>query len=155
MKEKDLIGKLVVSMADGARVGTVEDLAFSNLKLTALVVNGERGEGLLPFKSLEANGPDAITIKSYTQINWSAGKALDPDTNNTNDLRKLTVVDADGNMLGHFHDLTMDTSGQVEEISVRSNGIFGVGAHETIIPASRIHAVGATLITVGVEPAAN
>ena len=148
MKYKDLVGKNIVGMADGAQVGRVKDLVFDGLDLTALVVAGERGEGLLPFKSLGANGPDAITIESYTLVDWNPGRILDPKSSDIHELCKLEVVDADGNMLGHMHDLTLDDKGHVEDIEVRSQGIFGIGAHETVIPGARIRAVGPKLITV-------
>src|SRR5580658_9762245 len=101
LKDKDLIGKSVVSMADGAKVGTVEELVFHGLDLNALVVKGERGEGLLPYISVGTNGPDAITIESYTLIDWSAGAGLGPDSKNLHQLRELSVVDSDGKSLGH------------------------------------------------------
>jgi sporulation protein YlmC with PRC-barrel domain len=154
MKDKDLVGKKVVSMADGAQVGTVKDLVFHELELTALVVRGERGEGLLPYKDLGTNGPDAITIESYKQVDWNAGKSLDPESRSTHDLRKLSVMDADGNLLGHMHDLTMDEKGHVEDMSVRTDGILGLGSHETVIPAGRVRAVGADMITVDGDPKA-
>ena len=50
MKEKDLVGKHMVSINDGTRAGTVKDLVFDELQLTALVVKGDRGEGRLPSR---------------------------------------------------------------------------------------------------------
>ena len=65
MKSKVFIGKKVVGMSDGAEIGKVKDLIFTGLKLTGLVVKGDRGEGLLPYDSLGANGSDAMTVESY------------------------------------------------------------------------------------------
>ena len=148
MKDKDLVGKTVVSMADGARVGTVKDLVFHGLELSKLLIRGERGEALLDFKSIGVNGPDAITIESYTLVDWNAGRTLEPDNRDIHELRKLSVVDAGGKMLGHLHDLTMDDLGHVETIAVRTEGVFGVGAHETVIPGASVRAVGSNMITV-------
>ncbi len=150
MKEKDLVGKKIVSMADGAKVGTVKDLVFHGLELSALVLDGERGEGLLPFKDLGTNGPDAITIESYKLVDWNAGKVLAPESRSTHDLRKLSVMDANGTLLGHMHDLTMDDNGHVKDIDVRTDGVFGIGSHETVIPAAQVRALGADMITVEV-----
>jgi sporulation protein YlmC with PRC-barrel domain len=152
MKEKELVGKSVVSLADGARVGAVKDLVFHGLTLGALVVRGERGEGLLPFDCAEAIGPDAITIESYTLVDWNKGPALGPESTDLNQLRKLKVVTADGRDIGQFHDLTMDSTGRVESISVKTEGVFGIGGHETIIPASGVRAIGPNLITVESSP---
>ena len=152
MKENDFVGKPVVSMSDGAKIGKVRDMVFKGLDLTSLVVNGERGEGLLPIGLIGTNGPDAITIESYTVVDWNAGRLQDPDSRNTHDLRKLSVVDADGNMLGKMHELTMNAKGRVEEISVRTEGVFGIGAHETLVAASRVRAIGTDMITVEKAP---
>jgi sporulation protein YlmC with PRC-barrel domain len=151
MNDKDLMGKAVVSMADGAQVGIVKDLVFRGLDLDSLVVRGERGEGLLPYTSLGKNGPDAITIESYTVVDWNAGPGLGPESKDLHHLRELSVMDADGKMLGHLHDLTMDAAGHVQDIAVRTDGVFGIGAHETVIPASRVCAVGTNMITVAAD----
>jgi sporulation protein YlmC with PRC-barrel domain len=141
-------------MADGARVGSVKDLVFRGMDLDALVVRGERGEGLLPYKSLGAIGPDAVTIESYTLVDWNPGPALGPETKDMHGLRQLAVVDAEGHKLGHLHNLTMDAAGHVEEIDVRTEGVFGLGAHQTVIPGKRVRAFGADMITVDSAPTA-
>jgi sporulation protein YlmC with PRC-barrel domain len=148
MKDKDFIGKAVVSMGDGAQVGTVKDLVFRGLNLAALVVDGECGEGLLPYGSVGKNGPDAITIDSYTAIDWNAGRVVEPDSRSTHDLRKLSVVNAEGQILGHMHDFTMNSKGHVQKIYVRTDGIFGIGAHKEVVAGSRVRAIGSNMITV-------
>ena len=148
MKEKDFIGKKLVSMADGVQVGTVKDLIFQGLDLTALVVRGEHGEGLLPYKEIGTNGPDAITIESYKLVDWNAGHSLQPDSRSSHDLRKLNFMDADGKLLGRIHDLTMDEVGHIQTMGVRTEGVFGLGSHETVVPASSIRALGSDMVTV-------
>jgi sporulation protein YlmC with PRC-barrel domain len=152
MRDRDFVGKVVVSMADGAQVGRVKDLVFNDLNLSALVVQGDRGEGLLPFPSLESNGPDVITIASYSVLDWNPGDALEPSPRTIHDLRKLTVVDSDGNVLGHIHDFTMDAVGHVQEIDIRTEGVFGLGAHKTVIDGAQVCALGADLMTVKIAP---
>ncbi len=151
MRYKDLVGKSVVSMADGAVIGEVKDLVFRSLDLDALIVHGDRGDGLLPFTSLGTNGPDAITIESYTLVDWNKGPTLGPETSDLHHLRKLQVVDDTGKMLGHLHEITMNANGHLEDISVRTEGVFGIGAHVTVISRSHVRAVGPDLITVEAE----
>lgn len=148
MKKEEYVGKKVVSIADGAEVGKVKDLVFQSLKLTALVVKGERGEGLLPQGDISANGPDAITIESYKLIDWNAGSAMDSESRTTHELEKLKVMDAEGNLLGHMHHFTMNAEGEIEHISVRTEGVFGLGAHETTVPSTKVRAIGEDMITV-------
>jgi sporulation protein YlmC with PRC-barrel domain len=148
MNDKDFINKPVIAMADGAKVGTVKDLVFQGLELASLVIKGERGEGLLPYASIGKNGPDAITIESFTLVDWNAGRALAPDSRNTHELRKLAVMDADGNNLGHMDDFTMNAKGHVEDIVVRTQGVFGIGSQETVVSHSKVRAIGPEIITV-------
>jgi sporulation protein YlmC with PRC-barrel domain len=150
MNEKDLLGKSVVSMGDGARVGKVKDLIFRGIQLHSLVLRGEKGEGLLPYERIGKNGPDAITIESYTMVDWNVGKISEPETREIGDLRKLSVVDSDGKMLGHLHDLELSESGLIQEVSVQTEGVFGIGAHKTRFRGSQIRAMGPKLITVDV-----
>lgn len=148
VKNKDFIGKAVVSMADGARIGTVKELVFHGLDLASLVVDGERGEGLLPFSDVGRNGPDIITIESYTLVDWNAGKAMEPESRTSHDMKRLSVVDSEGNELGQVHDFTMNSKGRVQRIAVRTEGVFGIGAHETVVTGSQVRAVGPDIITV-------
>ena len=148
MKKEEYVGKIVVSIADGAEIGKVKDLVFHGLKLNALLVKGERGEGLLTQDNISANGPDAITIENYALVDWNAGSAGDPESRTTHELEKLKVMDAEGNMLGHMHHFTMNAKGDIEHISVRTDGVFGLGAHETNVPSSKVRAIGAEMITV-------
>jgi|GEM_PF-1874504 len=151
MRDKDFLNKTVISMTDGAVIGKVKDLIFHDLDFSSLVVNGERGEGLLPFSSIGKNGPDAIMIESYTLVDWNAGRSLVPDSRTTHDLRKLSVVDGQGNMLGHIADFTMNSKGHVQEFVVRTEGVFGIGSQETVVPQSKVRAIGSEVITVEAE----
>ncbi|MBS1716833.1 MAG: PRC-barrel domain-containing protein [Armatimonadetes bacterium] len=148
MKDRDFLGKKVISMADGAEVGSVKDIVFQGLELTSLLLKGDRGEGLLPFGKIGKNGPDAIMIDSYGVVDWNVGKGLAPENRSSHDLRKLSVIDGDGHVLGHLHDFTMDAKGHVESIAVRTEGIFGIMADETVVEGSRVRAIGADMITV-------
>jgi sporulation protein YlmC with PRC-barrel domain len=145
---KDLIGKPVVSLEEGAQVGRAKDLVFQGLELQALVVQGEHGEGQLPYADIRTPGPDAITIESSSLIDWDPGQGKESSGKGRSEFLELAVVDAEGNNLGHVHDLNFDLTGQVEDIAVRTEGIFGIGAHETTIPRSQIRAVGPKWITV-------
>jgi sporulation protein YlmC with PRC-barrel domain len=152
MTEKDLLGKAVVSMGDGARVGKVKDLIFHGIQLQALVIKGERGEGLLPYERIGKNGPDAITIDSYTMVDWNGGTISDPESQEIGELRKLTVVDSNGKMLGHLHDLDLSESGLIQEIFVQTEGVFSIGAHKSRFAGPQIRSMGPKLITVDATP---
>jgi sporulation protein YlmC with PRC-barrel domain len=152
MNENDLVGKAVVSMADGAKVGVVNDLIFKGVSLQGLSLKGDKGNGILAFKNIGTTGPDAISIESYKNVDWDAGKTLEPDSHNLHDLRKLKVIDDSGTELGHLHAVTLDNLGNIEEIAVRTEGVFGIGSHQALIAGARIRSLGPTLITVEADP---
>ncbi len=135
-------------MDDGAKVGTVNDLIFRGVEMVSLVVKGERGEGLLPYERVNENGPDALMIDSYTAIDWSSGLTLEPGTRSVHELRKLSVVDAEGNLLGRLHEFTITPKGRMEDLYIKTEGVFGIGSHESVVSQSRIRAFGPDAITV-------
>jgi sporulation protein YlmC with PRC-barrel domain len=135
-------------MKDGAKIGTVKDLVFRGVDLLSLVVDGERGEGLLPFECVNESGPDAVMIEDVAGVAWSSGLYLEPGTRNAHDLKLLSVVDAEGNNLGRIHDFTMNAKGRMQKLFVRTEGVFGIGSHEQEVPESRIRAIGPDMITV-------
>jgi sporulation protein YlmC with PRC-barrel domain len=154
MRDKDLIEKSVISIADGERVGVVKDLVFLDLNVLGLLVMGNHGQGLLPFSKLESIGPDAIMVASTSVVDWNAGSVLVSGGRNTRDLRKLSVVDSEGNFLGHIHDFNMDSTGQIKEINIRTEGVFGIGSQRTMVEGAEVCGIGSDVITVRAAQAA-
>lgn len=142
----DLKGKPIVSMAGGAKIGEVGDLAIDVATWTIrdLLVSAKTGQGILPFSNVKSIGPDAVTVESEAATAWSAktpAVAFD-------DFKKLHVVDGSGTVVGHAHDVTYDASGSVESFEVRQGGVLGIGAHVHHIGPAAVRGVGDKIITV-------
>lgn len=154
MKIAELNDKPVVSMADGTRVGTVKDLLVDStgLAVTGLILGGDKGEGLLPFDQIRANGPDAITIESLNSIEWNIGRDRKLGMA-MSDFRKLAVIDASGTAHGHVSEVNLSPTGRIESVEIREGGFLGIGVDEKVIPSAQIRSVGPKLMTVeNVEP---
>lgn len=147
MKPEEIIGKPVVSLDGGMRVGKVKDLILKDLSVASLLIDGDNGGGILPFSCVSAIGADAITIQNTEQILWNSPTTGQGETT-LHDFLKLNIVDAAGTALGHADHVTLDATGKMQELVLHSGGVFGIGAHEQLIPAANVRAVGPKLITV-------
>ena len=90
-------GKPIVSIADGERVGTVEDVLIDTGQLTSvgLIIEGKPGHGILPLAAIRANGKDAITVDQAAAVQWSGAKTTE-GTRTLGELLHLAVVNSAG-----------------------------------------------------------
>jgi len=155
MNISDLIGKPVVSMIDGEKVGVVKDLLVDpdNLRATALSLGGIPGQGLLPFEHIKSVGVDALTIETAQAIQWATGQLSTATGRPMHELKKLPVMDSSGTELGGIQDIEIDVStGRLLSMKVGGGGVFGIGGHSTVVAIAQIRAIGAAMITADVPP---
>jgi len=147
-KVSDLIGRPVVSMAGGIKVGAVKDVLIDTDTLTAsaLLISGDSGRGGLPYAQILAIGPDAVTIENADTIFWASANKPGPGTE-ANDIKGLPVVNVSGTTIGNVHDLEL-LGDRVHSIEVRTGGVFGIGAHDSLITTPDIRSIGPKLVTV-------
>lgn len=155
MNISELIGKPIVSMIDGEKVGVVKDLLIDSeqLKVTAVLLGGIPGQGLLPYEQVKSVGLDAMTIESAQAIQWSTGQLATATGRPMHDLKKLPVMDSSGTELGGIQDIEIDVStGRLQSIKVGGGGVFGIGGHSTVVAIAQIRTIGAAMITADVPP---
>jgi sporulation protein YlmC with PRC-barrel domain len=145
-----LRGIAIVSVSEGAKLGTVSGALFdpASLRLTALDVKGGAGRFIIPLGQIKAFGADAVTVESssVTQVQGESGASTEVSLDT---LRKRKVVDEEGTLLGTLHSLDIESvSGDVESIVVHKGGILGLGGESHTIPAAAIKSIGTDLITV-------
>jgi sporulation protein YlmC with PRC-barrel domain len=151
MKASRLKDKPVVSMADGAQVGTVKELLFdtSDLRLTALLLRADSGESTLPFGSIRSVGSDAVMIESAADTAGAHGQAALDTTRSLEDLMDLSAVNVEGTLLGKVKELEIgDQDGRLTKLEVHRGGVLGIGGTTVTVPPSAIRSIGAKLITV-------
>lgn len=152
MDAEKLRGMAVVSVAEGAKLGYVDDILFDApaLRVVALRVRGDAQMFAIPFERLQKIGADAITVESsqVTQVVSKPG----PFDNlaDLGQIKRLKVVDEAGTLLGTVEHLAIDpVSGQVTSVTAHRGGLLGLGGAATTIEARAIHSVGSELMTVG------
>ncbi len=155
MNISELIGKPVVSMVDGEKVGVVKDVMIDadQLKATAILLGGIPGQGILPFEQVKSVGHDAITIDSAQAIQWATGHLSTAAGRKADELKKLPVMDSSGTALGGIQDIEIDvTTGRLLSMKVGGGGVFGIGGHSTVVGIAQIRAIGPAMITADVPP---
>lgn len=151
-----LVGRAVVSVADGEKLGAVSDalLDVEGRAVRAFTMNAG-GSGLLhrappsvvPMAQVRTIGPQAITVETKEGITvmgapYDGAPRLDS-------LRKR-VVTASGEVIGDGDDLQFDdSSGAITALLLAPQGGFlGIGATTHTIPIEEVVGFGRDVITV-------
>lgn len=153
---RTLIGRAVVSVADGEKVGMISNL---QLDLTQRIVLGFLigGDGgifnrekptFIPFGQVRTFGRDAVTIADKSGI--AVAEGAPHDTAATLGDLKRRVVTAGGEVIGDGDDVLFDeTSGAITALQLAPQGGFlGVGATTHILPMEEFVGFGRDAITV-------
>lgn len=146
-------GTAVVSLADGAKLGTV-DRVFLDPTSKAIVgftfhsggFFGHRSASMVDVADVHAIGPDAITltnasaVRSEVAIGARCDGLIDLD-----DLLKRKVITEGGQLVGQVTAIEFDQDAYaLARIEVAAGG----GAPDAAIPAARITNIGTDLIVV-------
>lgn len=156
MKAQAIKDMPVVSMADGTKIGNVQDLLFdtSTWRLAALLLTAGGGKSLLPFDAVRSFGDDVITVENVAATQGTEGNAAAGNWRGLKDLTGLRVINGEGSWLGDVRDIELAAKGgAVERISVRKGGLLGLGGANTSVPAAAIRGIGPKVITVDVPAA--
>jgi len=155
MNARSLIGRAIVSVADGEKVGMV---ANCQLDLTQRIVLGflMGGDGgifnrekasFVPFGQVHAIGRDAITIQDKSGITVAEGAPH--ETAARLDALKKRIVTAGGEVIGDGDDILFDdASGAITALQLAPQGGFlGIGATTHSLPIEEIVEFGRDVIT--------
>ena len=151
MKAHVLRDKPVVSMADGTKVGSVQELLFDTTKfrLAAFLLTGDGGKSVLPFEGVRNFGDDVITVENASATEGVQGNTALDAWRGWKDVSQLRVINGEGSWLGDIRDLEVDPKdGHIGEITAHRGGLLGLGGSSVTIPASAIRGIGPKVITV-------
>lgn len=157
MKADTLNGMAVLSIASGARLGRVEDLAFDTGagRVAALRVAADGQHALIPYASIHAIGKDAITVPSDDVAQWTKPEGALATMPGLDAFKKMKVVDEAGTFLGTVKEVNLDpASGQITEVAAHEGGVLGIGGTTRTFAASDIRSVGQDVILVAPAAAA-
>lgn len=153
---RSLIGRAVVSVADGEKVGMIANfqLDLTQRVVRGLLMGGESGlfrrekPAAIPFDRVHTFGRDAVTIQDKSGI--AVAEGAPHDTTATLDDLKKRVVTAGGEVIGDGDDVGFDdASGAITALQLAPQGGFlGIGATIHLLPIDEIVEFGRDVITV-------
>jgi sporulation protein YlmC with PRC-barrel domain len=154
MDANKLKGMAVVSIAEGAKLGYVDDLLFDTqtLRPVALRVAAGGQHFVIPFEQLKNIGADAITVES-SQVTQVAGKeGTFSNLLGLSKIKGLKVIDTAGTFLGTIASVEIDLAdGHVLSLTAHKGGVLGLGGTSTTIDTAAIRSVGAEIVTVATQ----
>jgi uncharacterized protein YrrD len=151
-----LVGRAVVSVADGEKVGMISNLQldFAQRIVLGFLLGGDGGifnrekPAFVPFGQVRTFGRDAVTIQDKSGIAIAEG-APHTTAATLGDLKKR-VVTAGGEVIGDGDDVVFDeTSGALTALQLAPQGGFlGIGATTHTLPMEEVVEFGRDVITV-------
>ncbi len=151
-----LVGRAVVSVADGEKVGAISDaiLDLDARAVRGLVMGGGGGllrhetPSVIPLARIHSIGPHAVTLTDNTAIVRMEGPPYENAP--TLDALKRPVVTAGGEAIGTGDDLIFDEAdGTFTGLQLAPRGGFlGIGATTPVIPIAEVIQFGPDAITV-------
>ena len=150
MKASELKRRPVVSLADGTRVGEVEDIILecATLRLAGLLIETPNGQSAIRFESIKSIGEHAVTLEQGSSALEEPDRVRADGLRTFAQLRGLRVMNADGSALGELRDVDVAPDvGRVAAIEVHRGGLFGVGGSSQTIAAAQVRAIGPDFVT--------
>jgi sporulation protein YlmC with PRC-barrel domain len=139
----------IVSVSEAMRLGKVDEVLFVTdpLRVAALRASGDDSDFIVPIDRINRFGPDAVMVETPDVRELAHG--TDPNVRTLADLRRLKVVDEEGNDLGTVRTVEFNPDdGQVEQLITGDGGPLGIGGRRATIKARAIRGVGPELVTV-------
>lgn len=150
----EVIGKTVVSVTSGAKLGTISDalLQPGGEGVIALVLGGGllAKEHVLPLADVQTFGADTVLARTDEHLmNAREWRESETSAVRSSTVRGRRVVTASGREIGHVSDFVVDeTSGAFDGIEVESRSFGGLRTQRRVIPASATPRVGPDAIVV-------
>src|SRR5215210_3750251 len=151
MEADTLKGMPIVSLADGAKLGRIEEVLFDTrpLRAAALRAAGDGQGFVIPFEQLKNIGADAVTVESGQVTQTASKEGAFSGLHGLGELTKFKVVDEAGTLVGTIRGIELDpATGRVAGVSVHKGGLLGLGGTTTTIDPAAIRGVGDAMLTV-------
>jgi uncharacterized protein YrrD len=150
----ELVGKPIVSAANGERVGRVSDVLLDrgSCRTVGLVLAGGlmSSEHVLPYGDVQVVGKDAIVARTGDGLMGpKAWRAQGIETERSSSLRNKRVMTSAGRQLGAVNDIYLDeTTGVVEAIEVSGSKMGGLMRRTSVLPQTAALTIGPDAIVV-------
>ena len=147
-----LKGMAVVAIAEGTRLGRIDEVLFdpAERRAAGLRLRGNGHRRTVPYAEVRSVGADAVMVASE-QIGQL------PDTDGTaglvglRRLGHLKVVDEAGTFLGIVGSVEIaPENGRIVRLQARKGGLWMLGGEQTTIEVEAIRGIGPELATVAI-----
>ena len=153
----EMIGKTVVSVDSGEKLGTVSDalVETSAVRLMGLVVtHGMLGkEQVLPLEDVQRVGRDAVLARTNEHLmDRKQWRETEIATTRTSTLRGKTVVSGAGERIGQVSDLLVDElSGALSGLEVETRSLGGLKTKRSVLSPTPTPKIGRDAVVVSEE----
>lgn len=154
MDAKQLKGAAVVSVADGEKLGSIDDVLLDAVarRIEGLRVESggllSRTHQVIPYSAIHSVGPDAVMVPDKSVLH-DTSDAVPAAPQTLAKLGDLRVVTEDGTYLGDLATVHFDPqSGTITEFEIATGSLGGVLGKNTLFDAGAITSVGADIMVV-------
>lgn len=151
MKADDIKRMTVLSIENGAKLGTVDDVVFDTrgMRVAALCIKADQQRATVPFDQIRSIGADAVTVPTDAVAHWGGASTALGNLPNLDALRELKVVDEAGTLLGKVRQVDIaPEDGRITRLEVHKGGILGMGGDTELIDAGEVTSVGDEVMVV-------
>lgn len=155
MDAKSLKGIAIVSVKDGEKVGTVDELVFNPETRRVLALRlGRTGlfgssRDIILMHDVDTIGRDAVMIPNRDAVRPESEARDLQGRPGLKQLGNLRVVTEDGTYVGNLTTVHIDQkTGEMSQIDVGSGQLIGVFRKSVEIPASEIVSMGGDVVIV-------
>lgn len=157
MDADKLKGMAVISIAEGTRLGRIDDILFDThaLRVAAILASGDRQTFVVPFEGLKNIGSDAVTVENSGVTQAASKGGAFASLIGLSKFKGLKVVDSTGTFLGTISAVDLDeVGGRLLGLTVHKGGVLGLGGTTKTIAAEMIRSVGPEIVTVATDDVA-
>jgi uncharacterized protein YrrD len=152
---QELIGKAIISMSDGRKIGSVADIVIDRetLQIAALVTS----KGHLFNRRVEAIPASEIEIWGQDVVLVTGSEVIQPEEEFSgrhnwlyvaDSIKGRFVVSVDGTRVGQVNDVVVDRQGRVVGYELNQVFIDGPISESMRIPSSATHSLGKDVLVV-------
>ena len=156
-RSQDIIGKVVISVSTGQKLGTVEDLLIDPpaMRVAALLLSKgsliNRDVVAVPVDDVEAWGQNAIMVNGpESALRREELADHEKWVSATDDIRGRPIITVDGTRVGQVDDLIIDRDGNVTLYEIGEGGMALASRDKAkkVFPANTTQAIGQDVIIV-------
>jgi uncharacterized protein YrrD len=150
----EMVGKPVMSAANGDKLGSVADflVTIEGDRVLGIVMRrgALRGEQVLPYDAVQAVGRHALIARSEDRVmrprEWY-DRGIEAERSST--LKDKRVMTDDGRQLGHIREVYVDgPTGMVRGYEVEGRGVAGLIARRAALPRTAGMSIGPDAVIV-------